>query len=402
MARKSIPKYRKQKTKSGIRAFVELSGIRFYLGEYGSDESRVAYTKAINEWEECRRQIPVKSDELTITELSARFLLYCKDYYQSQETANIKSALRAIVGLYGDDLVINFGPLALRAVGRSLIENNHSRKYVNRIYSKIKMMFKWGVAEELLPSSSYEALRCVSGLKFGRTEARECDPVEPVADDVVDHTLQYMTPTVQAMVRLQRLCGARPGEIVQMRTCDLDMSAAIWLYKPQTHKTLHHGKKRIIYLGPKCQDVLTPHLKHNLQEYIYSPIQADRERRDTLHAKRKTPISCGNVPGSAIKRNPKKKPTERYTATTYARAISYSCQKAYPALVGSTNGQIKAWDKDHRWTPNQLRHAYATEVRRDHGLEASQILLGHSQANTTEIYAQRDTQKALDVARMIG
>ena len=113
--------------------------------------------------------------------------LSCK----SAPTANIKSALRAIVSLYGDDLAINFGPLALRAVGRSLIERDHSRNYVNRIFSKIKMMFKWGVSEELIPSSTYEALRCVSGLKFGRSKARECDPVLPVADDVVKHTLQY-------------------------------------------------------------------------------------------------------------------------------------------------------------------------------------------------------------------
>ena len=54
------------------------------------------------------------------------------------------------------------------------------------------------------------------------------------------------------------------------------------------------------------------------------------------------------------------------------------------------------------WHPNQLRHAYASDVRRAHGLEAAQVLLGHAKANITEVYAQRDLTLAAAVAVKIG
>jgi integrase len=51
---------------------------------------------------------------------------------------------------------------------------------------------------------------------------------------------------------------------------------------------------------------------------------------------------------------------------------------------------------------NRIRHTYATKVRREHGLEAAQVLLGHSQADVTQIYAERDLAKAIEVAKKIG
>ncbi len=56
-----------------------------------------------------------------------------------------------------------------------------------------------------------------------------------------------------------------------------------------------------------------------------------------------------------------------------------------------------------RWHPHQLRHNYATDVRRRYGLEAAQILLGHSSALVTEaVYAERDLTKTMTIVRQIG
>ena len=53
--------------------------------------------------------------------------------------------------------------------------------------------------------------------------------------------------------------------------------------------------------------------------------------------------------------------------------------------------------------PHQLRHNYATNVRREYGLEAAQILLGHSSALVTDaVYAERDMSKPIKIARTIG
>jgi integrase len=64
--------------------------------------------------------------------------------------------------------------------------------------------------------------------------------------------------------------------------------------------------------------------------------------------------------------------------------------------------EATAWRLSHRWSPNQLRHTAATEIRRRFGLEAVQVILGHSEAKVSEIYAERDAGKAREVAVLIG
>jgi len=63
---------------------------------------------------------------------------------------------------------------------------------------------------------------------------------------------------------------------------------------------------------------------------------------------------------------------------------------------------LKRWQSDNRWSPNQLQHTAATDIRRRFGLEASQVILGHASASTSEIYAERDIEKAVSIARAIG
>jgi site-specific recombinase XerC len=55
-----------------------------------------------------------------------------------------------------------------------------------------------------------------------------------------------------------------------------------------------------------------------------------------------------------------------------------------------------------RWSPNRLRHSAATELRSKYGLEAAQVILGHSQADVTQIYAERDLAKAAAIMREVG
>ena len=44
----------------------------------------------------------------------------------------------------------------------------------------------------------------------------------------------------------------------------------------------------------------------------------------------------------------------------------------------------------------------ATEIRKRFGLEAAQTVLGHSKADVTQIYAERDHALAARVAREVG
>lgn len=52
--------------------------------------------------------------------------------------------------------------------------------------------------------------------------------------------------------------------------------------------------------------------------------------------------------------------------------------------------------------PHQLRHNAATNVRREFGLEAAQLLLGHAKADVTQLYAEVNELKAIEVAQKIG
>lgn len=54
------------------------------------------------------------------------------------------------------------------------------------------------------------------------------------------------------------------------------------------------------------------------------------------------------------------------------------------------------------WTPNQLRHSCATEVREKFGLEVAQVALGHSRADVTQIYAEWNLSLAHKVVAAIG
>ena len=80
----------------------------------------------------------------------------------------------------------------------------------------------------MVPPSTHHGLKAVVGLRRGRSEARESEPVRPAPEASVDAIRPYVSRQVWAMVELQRLTGMRPGEVRQMRTCDLDATAKVW------------------------------------------------------------------------------------------------------------------------------------------------------------------------------
>jgi integrase len=282
---------------------------------------------------------------------------------------------------------VKFGPLALKTVRQAMIDKGWCRTQVNKQTDRVKRVFKWAVSEELIPSSVYESLRTVVGLRKGRTQAKESPPVLPVAEDAIEATLKHLPPIVADMVQVQRLTGARPGETCDMRPKDINRSTGnVWEYTPQSHKTEHHGQSRVIFIGPKAQEILLPYLLRPPEEHCFSPSEGEKKRRELRHQDRTTPLSCGNKPGSNRRRKPQRRPGEKYTTESYGRAIKRAAEVA---------------DVDS-WSPHRLRHSFATEVRKSHGLEAVQVCLGHSKADVTQVYAQRDFTLAAQVARQIG
>jgi integrase len=415
-----IPTYRKHKA-SG-QAIVTLTdglGNRrdVLLGKYGSKESRADYARVLAEWEANGRLLPsAVAADITVAELVDRFWPHVETHYRhadgspTGEVKEYKYSFRPLVHLYGGTPARNFGPLSFKAVRQLMIDGyNHprhgqqmplARGVVNQRAGRIRRMFKWSVENELVPPSVYHGLLAVQGLQRGRTRAREPEPVRPVPDAHVNAVRPYVSRQVEAMIDLQLLTGMRPGEVCIMRACDLDTTARIWVYRPHVHKTSHHGHGREVYLGPRAQEVVKRFLKTDLQAYLFSPGEAREERFLALRQNRKSKVQPSQV---CRRRNkPKKVPGERYDVFSYRRAIAYACDRAFQVPEGLMEAEARKWRKAHRWHPHQLRHNAGTNVRKKHGIELARIILGHSTAFCTEIYAEADRQQAMEVVAKIG
>ena len=151
----SSPKYRRQKrARHADLAFVDLGGKRVYLGEYGSRQSRRDYDRRIQEWMAGQHSPRIDESSLSIVELIERYHHFAAEYYRkpdgstSSELNNIRLALRPVRELYADQLAVDFGPRALKAVRERMIEMRHCRNQINKNIRRITRMFKWAVAED--------------------------------------------------------------------------------------------------------------------------------------------------------------------------------------------------------------------------------------------------------------
>jgi integrase len=272
----NAPSYRLHKPTG--QAVVTLNGHDNYLGRFGSPDSRAQYDHLVAEWLSAGRQLPTTS--LSVNELLLAYLRFAKECYAppSTELNHVKLSIRPLKALYGRAEAKAFGPLALKAVRDQMIAADLCRREINKRIGRIKRLFAWGVENEMIPPSVHHGLQAVKGLRAGRSRARESEPVKPVPDAFVDAVRPYVLPEIWAMIELQRLTAARPGEICVMRTCDVDMTGAVWLYRPPRHKAQRLGHERLIALGPRGQAVLRPWLRTDLRAPIFSPQEAIQRR----------------------------------------------------------------------------------------------------------------------------
>jgi integrase len=404
----AVPSYRKHK-QSG-QAIVTLNGKDYLLGPHGTAASRAKYDRLIQEWLDRGRQPAIDTEDgLSILELTGRYWIYALERYvrngrPTAEQFHIKTACQHLLRLYENEPVNTFGPVQLKAVRQSMIDGGWARKYINQQVGVLVRMFKWGVTEALVPVSVHAAVDLVDGIRRGQTAARETQKIRGTDETRIQAILQHLSPTVRAMVELQHVTGMRPGEVCIMRPMDMDRSHPVWEYRPQDHKTAYHDQDRVVCIGPKGQAVLRPFLLRASDAYCFSPAESMDWHRQRRHEERKTPISCGNVPGSNRKQKPQRTPGAKFDAGSYRRAIHRACDIAFPAPEEDLGdaGLLAAWRKEHRWSPHQLRHSMATRIRREFDIEAAKAVLGHSATNVTGIYAEVDHRRAVEVAKRIG
>ena len=399
--KKKIPSYLPHPASGQAR--VRVNGHDIYLGPYGSPESKQAYARFIAE-NVGNGQAPTitipAGGVLTIAALVVKYDDFAKTYYvkngvPTDEKYAIKAAVGPLVRLYGDTLAEDFGPKKLKAVRQEIVAKGRrrkkkhtgeplTRKYINYRVACIVRMFKWAVEEELVPVTVYQSLKAVAALRKGRTkEVLESRKIKPVPEEHIPPVLKELPAQVAAMVQVQRLAGMRPDEVTIMRPFDIDRTGEVWSYTPFTHKTEHHEIEKVILLGPKAQEILKPWLDRDATAYLFSPKEV---REASLASRRKEETVRRRYPKRLRKRRPTRLPRDHYDDESYCQAVERACKRA----------------KVPRWTPGRLRHNAGTQVRSKFGAEAAQLVLGHQNLSTTEIYAEKDMARYRDIIKEIG
>lgn len=376
--------------KNGKYAYCEAQGTRYHFGLYGTIEAEAAY----RDWAADYIRNGYKAPLLKAAQNDVTVAMLCEHFLQRPEFPTysetyqlfIKSVVRTLNHKYGDVLATDFGTLKLEKMGWLYIDGAHTnpptpllRREVSKRLGLIKRIFKYGVSRELIPVECHIRLTLLEPLQSGRTQARESERVKPVSQGDVDAVLPYLPETLQAVVKLQLLSGARACEILNLTPAMIDRSGKVWTVALSKHKTAHHGKERYLYFGGRAQEVLRKFMLRDSNATLFDPREAMRQRY----------ASC------ATHRRADQKPNERmtdrtlgdrYTTEGYGRALRFACHKA----------GIPAWHS------HQLRHSAATLIRKEFGLEAARVILGHSGLKITEVYAEIDRDKAIEVMAQIG
>jgi len=344
-------------------------------GAFGSIESRQAYdaicaeiriANAVFDHDQTEVRQPTKIG-LTVADL---IQVFCTkkliEFSNSTEHRDYLLSIRPLAHHFGKSIAASFTAKNLAATRTSMIKGyehpDHGpqkplcRRVVNQRIKRIQRMFKWATSEDLLHVEAYQRIATLEPLRRNRCEAIDHEPVKPVDPLAVERTLPYMPPVVADMIRVQRLTGLRSDNIVNMHLADLDASGPIWIYTPAKHKTMHHGHRLQVPIGPLAQAILQPYVA-----------------RATTHV-------------FTHRRN------GPYTSATYWKLVNAAIERA---------NRTEQPPIPH-WHPHQLRHLRATEIAAQYGYETSRILIGHSTMQAHMIYAERDLKRATEVAQEAG
>lgn len=326
-------------------------------------------------------------DGLFIAELIERYVIDRTEYYTESPKAfeRGRAAMRYLNKGFGHYRITQFGMTELRRLREEMLKPTPKKRLlcrneVNRLMGEVGRFWKWAASMELAPAEIYAKCQTLEPLRKGHCKAPETAPVTPVPKKHIEAVKALVNASVRALIDLQLLTGARPGELCGLRGQDIDRSGEVWVVRLVAHKTAHWGKPRTLFLGPLAQGVLKPLLvKRKADEYLFSP-------KDYLEEKSAAATSH---------RRPDQEPNERktdrtvgdcYTVQSYRQAVSRACNAAGVP----------------HWHPHQLRHTAATEFRKQYGVEAARAALGHSHVAATEIYAEVDAQIASRIASEIG
>ena len=321
-----------------------------------SDSTRsLAESAAWRLWENATRQTDagIGRPAFTVNDLCDRYCAWAATYYTAgREAENGAVALRNFRSMFGARPAETMTHPDMVDFRDALVQKGYVRMTVNKYLGYAKRMFAWALDSRLISAQTKAECTAISPLKPMRGAARESTPVEAVSDTDIRKTCQALPPSLADMVRVHRLTGMRPSEVCQLAWPAIEKRDKVWIFRPGEHKGKWIGKPRVVVIGPKAQAVLA---RHEGDGYVFSPQLAllEQYQRSIQEAK------CHRPP-EKVKGAPRKVGV-RWTTDAYCRAIARACART-----------------DTNWSPNQLRHTCATEIRRKMGIAAASAVLGHT------------------------
>lgn len=414
-----IPQLRRHK--SAGQAYVRLEGRQVYLGPWPAGQTRpseiaeAAYRRLVTRLMAAQapdREVVARPVVLTVSGLVAAYLEYGDRRYQKDgestgQMVRVRGAARILVELHGPRPAAEIRVTDLELVqdamqnrpcawceGTGRIDEQRSckrcdghgrkcwaRRLINQSIACILQMFRWSARRGAIPAETIANLDLIEPLRPGQG-GTERPMVRPITDAVLEATIRELGPVPAAMVRVQVLAGMRPQEVCGLTVDQINRDGVdpdgirhegVWVYTPTRHKTQHHGRERVIFLGPQAQAVLELFLAGRKNgEHIFSPRRAIEQLRSAAGQTHTVPAS--------------RAPGDYYLVSSYGHAIKAACRRAGVPP----------------WTPNQLRHLAATRIRANSDLDTAGTVLDHANLETTRIYAERSRARAAEIMRRLG
>lgn len=370
-------------------AFVVLRGPdgrrrQVYLGPYGSPEAQQRYRDELarHRAELARQAAPPvapNAGTATVELLVARYLAAAEVEYRTNTGevgrgfVNAVAACRPLLAVLRSRPTASLSCADLEAVRVAFSAGgDRCRTYVNDTMRRILRMLRWGAKRDLVPGSVWGALSAFEHVRPGRGGLRESKPVEAIPRPVVDAILPHLPPLLGTAVELLWWSGMRAGELVGLRTRDVERAGDVWLYRPAQHKGAWRGRERLVYFGARCIELLRPLLKADPNACLFSAADAMRERKAAWRAARRTPLTPSQRARDA--RNAKKEShyADCLDVATLRRAVHRACDEAGVERFGL-----------HR-----LRHAAGTRLVLEAGDEAARVQLGHADGRMVRRYSR--------------
>ena len=257
-------------------------------------------------------------------------------------------------------------------------------------------VFRWAAERERVPAEVWRNLCAVGALTSGQAADDEGvivprgqavrDPV-PIRD--VARAMRHLPRPLRLLVALLWSCGARAGEVVDLRPSDLERDGDVWLLRVAQHKNAHRGQQRVIAFGPRGQRILARAMEGRDDDApLFSAREgaAEMKRRSATKGKPRRPDQKPNP------RMTDRTIGEAYTVASAGRALARACDRAGVP----------------RWTLHQLRHSRGHALYERLGdLASVGAALGHADPRSTARYARHAingaaARAAVGVARLAG